>query len=231
MVSVKLKAIASWLENPNNEILSDIDDDIFLDKVAEALVICSDIIKKQASELEAQEIESNQITSEKLEDIAKLAEICEKSQDEFLNKQASVLDELLFTFAAPKGEVARYKKKEEDRINSLKDLYENPKKSLDSMNNVEESVKQVEKSKFYKQYRPMEAALSTRYCPDHAGVPVERIADDVWQCSLDKKVYDHSAGFKTEDGKVVPGTSVANQTFKKEDGPGLFDTREERLSK
>lgn len=50
-----------------------------------------------------------------------------------------------------------------------------------------------------------------RQCPDHAGQQLSRISDNVRQCPLDKKIYDFSVGFTTEDGKKHNGGTVEAQ--------------------
>ena len=83
-------------------------------------------------------------------------------------------------------------------------------------------------------YRPLETALSTRYCPDHPGNQVRRIADYVYQCGLDKKIYNYQEGFTTEKGNKVPGSDVARQSYSLGDRAleeMHFTTRESKLSK
>ena len=58
-----------------------------------------------------------------------------------------------------------------------------------------------------------------------------RIGDNVWQCDLDKKVYDYANGYTDEKGNKVPGGDVANQTkLDNTSSYQMFDTRPERLS-
>lgn len=57
-----------------------------------------------------------------------------------------------------------------------------------------------------------ERTLSTRYCPDHRGVQVVRIAENTYQCPLDGSIYNYEAGFQNYKGQIVPGGSVAGQT-------------------
>jgi hypothetical protein len=52
----------------------------------------------------------------------------------------------------------------------------------------------------------------SRYCPDHPGVSLYRIADSVFQCPLDREIYDYEKGFKTHDGKEHNGGNVAEMT-------------------
>jgi hypothetical protein len=54
--------------------------------------------------------------------------------------------------------------------------------------------------------------LSTRYCPEHAGVSLRRVAESVYQCSLDGNMYNWELGWKNAEGEKVPGGSVALQT-------------------
>lgn len=57
-----------------------------------------------------------------------------------------------------------------------------------------------------------ETTRNTRYCPDHHGVSLYRLADGVYQCPLDRSVYDYNEGFTTQDGKEHNGGSVAEMT-------------------
>lgn len=54
-----------------------------------------------------------------------------------------------------------------------------------------------------------EGNLSTRYCPDHRGVQVFRIDDNVYQCPMDGKKYDYVNGYTNYKGQKVPGGSVS----------------------
>lgn len=54
--------------------------------------------------------------------------------------------------------------------------------------------------------------VKSRYCPDHSGVMLYRVADDVYQCPLDRAVYDFAQGFTTQDGEENHGGSVAEMT-------------------
>ena len=56
------------------------------------------------------------------------------------------------------------------------------------------------------------------------------MGEHVWQCDLDKKIYNYETGFELNNGSKVPGGDVSEQT------QGLnipfhsiFDTREGRL--
>lgn len=57
-----------------------------------------------------------------------------------------------------------------------------------------------------------EISLSTRYCPDHIGVQMSRVDENIYQCPIDGKVYDYTAGYINYQGQKVPGGSVAAQT-------------------
>lgn len=54
----------------------------------------------------------------------------------------------------------------------------------------------------------------TRYCPDHVGVSVYRLADDMVQCPMDGKTYNFVLGFETMDGNRELGGAVQNQIIK-----------------
>lgn len=176
------------------------------------------------------DLNENQITA-----IAHVATDFEESQDPVLVKQASVLDELLLTLSAPKDYVSNYKKAEQDEIDKIiaknraassEKVYKDVKKSLDDQNKVADTAKQVDKMK---QYRPLEASLSTRYCPEHPGFPVQFIGNNMSKCSVDGKVYNWVTGFDTMKGNKVPGGGVEYQTpdyGATQDGQMMFDTRD-----
>ena len=96
---------------------------------------------------------------------------------------------------------------------------------------VADSIKAIDNS--IKEYRPLEAPLSTRTCPDHPGAQIARVGEDTYQCSLDKKVYNYKGGFTTMKGNVIPGGDVSAQTQALGDRAiehMSFDTRESKLN-
>jgi len=76
--------------------------------------------------------------------------------------------------------------------------------------------------------------LNTRYCPDHHGVQTSRIGERVYQCSLDKKIYNYETGYTNYKGENIPGGSVAHQTPESSDyfaAPSrIFDSRENLMN-
>jgi hypothetical protein len=180
------------------------------------------------------------ITSKQLDEIAALAQSFDESGEPFLQKQASVLDELLLTIAAPKSAIAQAKKAEEDEVNRLRDkyrksradeCYEFPKESLDKQNQVKETAAAVDK---VKRFAPLEAPLSTRYAPDYPGNMMTRINDHVYQDPMTGKIYDFKAGYRTNKGNEVPGTAVENQIpdlGTVQEGHTMFSTRESLMAR
>jgi hypothetical protein len=227
-----LQAMASWLESPNNEaMLLAEGDEKCLSVVAESCVLAAALLKKAAEEVDAIEPpDPSTITPQSVAEIAALADALDASGDLQLKKQASVLDELLMTIAAPPNAYAARKDLQDQRAIELKKKYEQPGEELRKQMKVSETEKAIEKSNMTKQYKILEAPLSTRYCPDHAGAQIARIGEHMWQCELDKKTYNFETGFELNNGVRVPGGDVAQQT------QGLnipyhaiFDTREGRL--
>jgi hypothetical protein len=227
-----LNAIASWLESPNNEalLLSEYHEDS-MKVVAESCVLAAALLKTAAHEVEGVEPppESN-ITPESVEEIANLASALDSSGDPQLKKQASVLDELLLTIAAPPGEMAKKQAAEDDRIEELRKKYEQPREELRKTDKIADSEKRIKDSGYTKEYKILEAPLSSRYCPDHPGAQISRVGEHVWQCELDKKTYNFETGFELANGSKVPGGDVAQQT-QGSNIPfhAIFDTREGRL--
>ena len=232
-ISEMLTAIASWLESPDNEalLLSEYDENC-MDVVANSCVLAAAILKNAAEEVEMLEPqqESN-ITPEAIEDLASLANAFDASGDPNLKKQASVLDELLLTIATPPNALQNKKAEQEDRLDEIKRKYQDPKKHLEEVNKIADVKKAVEKSNITKEYRILEAPLTSRYCPDHPGAQISRVGENLWQCDLDKKTYNYRAGFSLANGDKVPGGDVSNQTQTLNvPTQSLFDTREGRLN-
>lgn len=174
-----------------------------------------------------------------LEEMAAIASEFDRSGDKMLQKQAAVLDEILLTIGASKRHVANAKAAQDLEVAKIKaiaakdqpdDLYGFAKKEHDRQIGREEAVKAIDDK--VKRFRPLEAPLKTRTCPDHPGAQVARVAEDTWQCSLDKGLYNYESGFTTMNGHVVPGGSIMNQTiaFDRPSEFVSFDTRESRLN-
>jgi len=81
---------------------------------------------------------------------------------------------------------------------------------------------------------PREGNLSTRYCPDHVGVQASRIAEHIYQCPLDGKIYNYETGYVNYQGQRVLGGSVAEQTPPTSDFGGtpvqVYDSRQSVLN-
>ena len=228
-----LTAIASWLESPNNEamLLAEYDMDC-LAVVGSSCVEAAALLKQAAEQVASIEPpEESKITSESIEELANLATALDSSNDPALKKQASVLDELLLSIAAPPNAYAERKDLQEQRLIELKKKYEQPREELRKSNKIADSERKIDQSQFTKQYAIMEAPLSTRYCPDHAGAQIARVGEHMWQCDLDKKVYNFETGFTLENGSKVPGGDVSQQTQNLNvPNHAIFDTREGRLN-
>jgi hypothetical protein len=231
-IAEMLNAMAAWLESPTNEalLLAEENEDC-MKVVAESCVLAAALLKKAADEVDGLEpAEPSKITPESIQELANIATAFDSSGDPRLKKQASVIDELLLTIAAPPGALADKKAAEDYRIEELRKKYEGPRKELHALDKTEESLKAIDKSNMIKQYKILEAPLSTRYCPDHAGAQISRVGEHMWQCELDKKTYNFETGFELQDGSKVPGGDVAQQT-QGVSAPfhAIFDTREGRL--
>jgi len=227
-----LNAMASWLESPNNEamMLSEYHEDS-MKVVAESCVLAAALLKKAAEEVEGLEpAEPSKITPESVEEIAALAAALDSSGDPKLMKQASVLDELLLTIAAPPNALKDKKAAEDDRLEELRKKYQEPREELRKNDKIADSEKRIKDSGYTKEYKILEAPLSSRYCPDHPGAQISRVGEHVWQCELDKKTYNYETGFELANGSKVPGGDVAQQT-QGINTPfhAIFDTREGRL--
>src|ERR1700722_7784300 len=229
-LSEKLLIVAGWLEDSENDLLVNAElDESCLTLVAGALVKAAEALKVGAEEVSKVEPQSA-LSAKSLDEMAALAQAFDESDDDLLKKQASVLDEILFTLAAPKDAANVHKKAEDDRIEQLKKKYKDTKEIQEEFNKVSDSVKAIEKSPYYKEYRPLEMPLSCRTCIDHPGALLARVGEHTWQCVLDKKVYNYDTGFTTMQGHKVPGGDVSLQTpMQYEQGRLVVDTRGSKL--
>jgi hypothetical protein len=236
-----LLQLADNLDSGDNSVLVRAsEDERMVDIVANALVSAAAILRTAAEEVGDF---GPDISEEDLEEMAVIAEEFDKSNDPLLQKQASVLDEILLSVSSDRLAIERFKQAqtaETERLRSkyrsqhLESDYHGAKKVHDHEIAQAGEGKPAEAiSKRVKNYRPLEASLSTRYCPDHPGAPVLRIADSIYQCDLDKQLYNYEAGYTTMAGNSVPGTGVSNQSqFLGQRAPehANFSTREQVLN-
>lgn len=232
-ISEMLNAMAAWLESPTNEalLLAEENEDC-MKVVAESCVLAAALLKKAADEVDGLEpADPSKITPESIEEIAALAAALDSSDDLQLKKQASVLDELLLTIASPPGALANRKAADDYRIEELRKKYQDSRKQLHAEQGNAETLKAIDKSGLIKEYKILEAPLSSRYCPDHPGTQISRIGEHFWQCELDKKTYNFETGFELQNGDKVPGGDVALQTSNSVSAPfqSMFDDRAGRL--
>lgn len=209
-----LLKLAETLENPENETLIAVEnDEEALNRVATVFSKAAEALRDVADEIMAAETQSvnlQAITEQDLEQMAAIAESFAESDDELLQKQASVLDNILFALASPVNRGLLTIAKEDDRIEELKKKYKEVGEQQKESDKISEAVEAIEKSDVYKPYRSLEQGLSTRYCPIHSGVSLKRIGENKYACSLDNKEFDFSEGFEGVNGKV-PGSSVNHQ--------------------
>ena len=174
---------------------------------------------------------------EDLDNAAKLASILDQSEDVSLAKVASVLDEILLSIGANKNAIQTIKSAEESEIEKLRIKYKKNPEELFTVGNekkdklTEEYTKEIEDK--IKKYKPNEAPLSARTCPDHQSIMVQRVGDHTVQCPLDRKIYNYDAGYTLMDGSVVPGSAVQGQTdfSNSSDSQHVsFSTRQDKLN-
>jgi hypothetical protein len=205
-------------------------------KFAIALNQAASILTEASSLLNGKE----GLTEEDVGELGILASELDKSGDPILQKQASVLDEILLTIGSDPKAQGAFKKAQEDEIERLRikyrdtnhDEYTKGREQSHKELNVNDAIKAIDAK--VKKYRPMESALSTRYSPDMPGVSLVRVGEGIWQCPITKKIYDFKAGYTTAKGNVVPGSDVSNQTqqlgFRAPEHSN-FSTREEILNR
>lgn len=235
----RLEALSDQLIDSNNEILilaEEENDPELFESVVKALVQASFIIKNAHKKISTKE---NIITPKMLDELVDFATALDMSGDQTLQKKAAVIDQLLLNIGVAKQSNQVFKEAQEEEIsklrkeykeNAINSSYKSVKDSLDKDMLASEAVKSIKES--IKEYRPLETSLSSRYCPDHPGTSVIRVADDVYQCPLDKKIYNYKEGFETMRHNIVPGTSVQNQTqalTSRQLEETSFSTRESKL--
>ncbi len=241
-ISMDLRVLARKLEKSSDDLLinaSTKGPEAF-EKVATAIAAASTLLEGVADDMD-HSAEFN-ITPRQLDEIAALASAFDESGDPLLKKQASVLDELLLSIAAPKNAAREARKVSDDEVNRIREersktrreeAYEEPRKAHADMNNAKEQAKAVAKQ--VKRYRPLEAPLQTRYPPDRPGGQMTRITDHVYQDIVTGIVYDFKAGYTTQKGNEVPGSSVENQTRQLGDArnqsTSLFETRQSLMGR
>lgn len=238
-----IKKLATDLSDRNHEalVLADESGSVeLLNDVARALTTAATTFQDLFKNLEYYETKKSEsgITFEKLDEMVALANAWDESGDPLLISQASVIDEVLLTIGAQKSVVADAKRAFDTEIEKIrakqpvgKDPYKIVKEEHDKNNEVEEAKKLIADA--VKQYRPLESGLNTRTCHDHPGAQMARIGDGIYQCSLDKGIYNYQSGFTTMKGNKIPGGDVANQTQSLYDRPNeftSFDSRESRLN-
>jgi adenylate kinase family enzyme len=206
-ISMDLRVLAKKLEQNSDELLSKASDKglkVF-DKVVTAIAASSSLLESVADDMDNNAEFS--ISEQQLDDLAAIATAFDQSNIPALKKQASVLDELLLSIAAPKNLVAKIKQANEDEVNRLREnyrtkrreeAYEQPKEAQSTFNQKKEIAKAVEQQ--VKKFVPLEAPLQTRYPPDRPGGHMTRITDHVYQDILTGIVYDFKQGYTTQKG-------------------------------
>lgn len=215
-----LNSLADSLENADNDILVNAESNPhFIEIVAGALISAAAIIRNAAEEVNDF---GPEISADDLDEMAAIAEEYDSSGDPALQKVAAVIDELLISISSDKDAISRFKAAQDSEIDRLRDKYRGEQRDVVYSNANEVHHQEYEKgsggnpeqaiNKGVKQYRPLAAPLSTRCCPEHPGEQMMRIADSVYQCNLDKQIYNYEAGYTTMAGNQIPGTGVSNQT-------------------
>ena len=239
-----LKKISDIIDNDgeieNHPVLMSISNDKVMNTVASALVTSSAIFKIAISNIEEM-VEScaSEFDEQDIDAISMLASEFDSSGDEFLQKQASVLDQILLNFAGHKALLADKKAAEEEvdklrreyREKARDAAYSKTRETLEKDIKAADSIKAIKEQ--VKTFRPLEHALSTRHCPEHPGTGVIRIGENIYQCEMDKRIYNYQEGYKTMKGNEIPGSDVSEQTRSLGDRvleQMSFSTRETRLN-
>jgi hypothetical protein len=232
-----LQKLAESLVNEENQLIKDAEEisTSALEITASALVQASNILAQAAAQVEHNAYAGlniyNVLDQDSLNEIATIAAEFDRSGDPELEKQASVLDQILMTLAAPQDAIENSKKAFDAEIDRIK---KNKANAAISKNSVDAKAVSKAFKEQIKDYRPLEAPLNTRTCPDHPGAQIIRIDDQTYQCSLDKKIYNYKDGFTTMKGNKIPGSDVARQTDLMNDTINTsitFSTRDEKMGR
>ena len=237
-VSEGLKLLAQKVEEESDAILAEAEHDPVLFGLT--LDIIAGTIHRLAEASKDLEGKDLVVTTDTLDTIAYLAGVLDESEDEVLRKKASMLDELLVTISSPKSVIAQARQQTEDELNKLRAKYRSKTREDIYHNRYEERTGPMKEAireavaDQVKDYRAMEAPLQTRYCPDHPGVGMVRIAERVFQCALDKKLYNYESGYTTMKGSKIPGGGVEYQAHdmeQRDPGHSIFDTRQSMMAR
>jgi hypothetical protein len=241
-ISMDLRVLARKLEKNSDDLLASASTKgpQTFEKVATAIAAASTLLESVADDMD--ENAEFQITAEQLDELVAVASAFDESNDPLLKKQASVLDDLLLSIAAPKNAARQARKVTDDEINRLRmerrktrgeEAYIKPRQEHHDMWNTAAQAKAVEQQ--VKRYIPLEAPLQTRYPPDRPGGQMTRITDHVYQDITTGIIYDYKAGYTTQKGNKVPGGSVENQTRQLGDyrnqSTALFETRQSLMGR
>lgn len=192
--------------------------------VAETEVLVSELYKTAAAKVQEKLALAPVLDAESLAEMAALATEFDASGDEMLMRQAAVIDRIIVLAAGTSADHEAWRHEDIERVRTV--APEEKAKEI-KQDEMEKAIKNS------KEYRPLESPLSIRTCPDHPGSQMGRIADGVYQCGMDKQVYNYRTGFKTMKGNVIPGGDVANQTQALYNLPNehmSFDNRETKLN-
>lgn len=69
------------------------------------------------------------------------------------------------------------------------------------------------KDREYPEHSAAERSLSTRYCPDHYGSQMMRVAEGTYQCELDGKMYNWNTGFEDYSGNKFVSAPISSIDF------------------
>ena len=238
-LSERIEKLANDFNNIDNELLvlaDEENDEVLLSVVSEAMAAVSNILKTANAFVKKNADKNAAINANDLEELVAIANEFDNSDDPALVRQAGVIDQLLMRYAEPTGlesedEAKRNRMSEKNRKERGEELYHGIKEDLHKQIDADKAIKAIHKQ--VKSYRPLEAPLSTRVCPDHPGTMVSRVSDNVVQCPIDGKTYSYTEGFTTAKGNKVPGGSVAEQTAGLVDSlrcqETSFQTRESKI--
>lgn len=232
-LSDKILLIANWLTAQDNELLVEAETrPEMMETLALHLTSAASNLEEAAREVAVSETDGV-LTEESLDEMAEIAEAFAASDDALLQKQANVLDQILFNLAVPQDYLANVKMAEDDKIAVLKKKYlaEKEKRAQeDGITDMVKAIKDSGVSQVHQNRSLLSFPLKTRYCPDHPGASTAHIGDGTFQCPLDHRTYNYEVGYTLLDNSKVPGGDISNQTPKLiNDQIQMFDSRDQRL--
>lgn len=190
--------------------------------------ILDKLLKQMVSENETAEDNAEDIGADQV--LAQLSDVADQLDKAGVVEAANMIDEFIKN---ADNDVMKWK--EEDKTTEQSKRYDSKyhhsvqiREPNKEHNSVDREGRKEHHVKTYQQTNVI--SLSARHCPDHIGVQLGRVAEGVYQCTLDGAIYNWEAGWTDYLGNKHSGGSVAAQTPNSSDYSAphrIFDSREQ----